>query len=153
MNVAIEPKQDGNTLMEAVRGYLRELRVGRHISQDELAGVMGITKQALLDWEKGRTQDIKTGPMLKAVEYLRGKLEDIAELVDASVERGVALAYQRLADPPVQLTEEQQRQLHNAANAVPEERLQEVLHLLEDLQERNKTEEWVTFGRFLKNGR
>jgi transcriptional regulator with XRE-family HTH domain len=141
--------RDGGIVMEAVRGYLRELRLGQHISQDKLAEVMGITKQALLDWEKGRTQDIKTGPMLKAVRYLRGRLEDIASLADATFEKGAALAAQRLAEPPLELNEEQKSRLQSLADSVTDEQLFEMINLLVTLKQNNKDDQWITFGRFL----
>ncbi len=139
--------------MDAVRGYLRELRVGRQISQDELADAMGLSRKALIDWEMGRTGDIKSTPLFKAIEYLRGAFTDIAQLANESVERGIEIARQRLEAEPSYFTEEQQAQIQAIASTIPEDRLEEVLQLLEALQHKDKTDEWVSFGRFLKNNR
>lgn len=141
---------EGN-VMDAVRAYLREMRIGRRISQDELADAIGLSRRALIDWEMGRTEDIKSGAMIKAIAYLRGAVFDIATLVDASLDRGIELAKERLAIPTVQLSEEHQQQLQSLAQSIPEERVGEVLALLEELQRKDKTGEWLNFGRFLRN--
>lgn len=141
---------EGN-VMDAVRAYLREMRIGRRISQDELADAIGLSRRALIDWEMGRTEDIKSGAMIKAIAYLRGAVSDIATLVDASLDRGIELAKERLAIPTVQLSEEHQQQLQSLAQSIPEERVGEVLALLEELQRKDKTGEWLNFGRFLRN--
>lgn len=138
--------------MDAVRGYLRELRVGREISQDELAEVMGLSRKALIDWEMGRTGDIKSTPLFKAVEYLRGAISDIAQLANESLERGVELAKQRLVEPAY-FTDDQRAQIDAMTSTIPDEQLGEVLEILEELQRKNKTGEWVNFGRYLRNGR
>lgn len=138
---------EGN-VMEAVRAYLRELRIGRQISQDDLADAVGLSRQALIDWEMGRTKDIKSGSLLRAIEHLRGALTDIGTLIDASIETGLALARQRLAEPAI--SEQHRQQIEAIANAIPDEDVDEVIALLEDLQRKHKTREWISFGRFLK---
>jgi transcriptional regulator with XRE-family HTH domain len=137
-------------IMEAVRAYLRELRVGRQVSQDELADAIGLSRRALIEWEMGRTEDIKTGIVLRAIQHLSGVAGDLMELLDATVDRGVELARQRLAEPAVQFTDDQQRQLESLARSVQADQVDEVLRLLEELQRKNKTAEWVNFGRFLR---
>lgn len=137
------------TVMDAVRGYILELRKGRGVTQDELAEVIGMTKQALLEWEKGRTQELKGTPMLKAVEHLKGAAEDLMRLVDASFEQGMALARQRLKEPEI-LDAVQHQRLDEAVENIPKDQLDEVARILQELQKQGKTGEWLNFGRFLR---
>jgi transcriptional regulator with XRE-family HTH domain len=139
-----------STIMEAVRGYLKELRLGRHVSQDELADAMGLSRRALIDWETGKTEDLKGGPLLRAIEYLRGEITDLKILAEESFEKGVALARERLTEPVLEFTEEQNKRLDEAAKGIPEDQFDEIIALIEDLKRKNKTGEWLNFGRFLR---
>lgn len=140
---------EGRT-MEAVREYLKALRMGRGISQDALADAVGLSRRAWINWENGETEDIKTGVMLKAIRAVQGAITDVEALADASIDEGIKLARTRLAQPLVELSAEQQQRLGRIANAVPDESVDEALSLLETLQRRDKINDWFTFGRFLK---
>lgn len=138
--------------MDAVRAYIRELRIGREMSQDDLGSVIGLSRQALNEWEKGRTYDLKGSSLLKAVEYLRGSFVDLGLLANASIERGIELARERLKAPGVVLTPEQQHRFTvEVEEIVGEEDLEEAILLLQDLKRKQKDDAWFDFGRFLKN--
>lgn len=139
--------------MEAVRGYLRELRLGRAVSQDQLADAIGLSRKALIDWEMGRTEDIKTGVMLRAIRYLRGAVEDLGNLIDASIDEGIALAQRRLKQKDAQhpeagmLSAEEMEQVHQIAKAIPNENRQDMLELLETMGENpSKLQQWLGYG-------
>jgi transcriptional regulator with XRE-family HTH domain len=85
--------------VEALRGYLRELRVAQDISQRELAEVMRLSTRAVADWELGNTDDLKSMPLARAVQRLHGSMEDVGALLfdeRATAEAGRVLAQQRL---------------------------------------------------------
>ena len=63
--------------MNALQVYLRELRVGRGISQEELAKGIGLSRRALIHWEQGETEGIKDGPLFRAVDILGAALHHI----------------------------------------------------------------------------
>lgn len=151
MSISLCSYQVEGRTMEAVREYLKALRMGRGMSQDALADAVGLSRRAWIDWESGKTEDIKTGVMVKAIRAVQGAIADVEALADASIDEGIRLAKARLAQPLVELSSEQQYRLGQIANAVPDESVDEALGLLETLQRRNKTREWLNFGRFLKN--
>lgn len=136
--------------MEALRAYLTTLRKGRGVSQDNLASAIGLSRRAVLNWEKGETQTMKMAVALDAIRFLQGAVGDIFELLDGEVDRGVELARQRLSEPAVNFTEEQQSQLEALARSMDDDEFNETLRLIEELRRQNKTSEWLKFGRFLR---
>ena len=62
--------------MQALRTYLRELRIRKGVSQDELAEAIGISRQQLMRWETGKTSVIRGDALLRAIGYLNASFED-----------------------------------------------------------------------------
>jgi transcriptional regulator with XRE-family HTH domain len=65
----------------ALRHYLRQLRLARRVSQKALAGAMGLSLRALLDWEMGKTEDLKSSALVKAVAHLQASITDASTLL------------------------------------------------------------------------
>lgn len=83
----------GTMSANALRGYTRALRIGRDKTQADVAAHLGMPLSTYKDWEYGKTKDIKTPYLLRAVLYLRGSLEHLASLsMDATAEDGERLA-------------------------------------------------------------
>ena len=68
---------------DGMRAYLRELRVQRGVSQRALAEAMGLSLRALIDWESGKTDDLKSTYLFRVVAFLGASLDDIRTLVEA----------------------------------------------------------------------
>lgn len=77
-------------MIEAVRTYLREIRIRRGLGLEEFAAAIGLSRRALIEWESGRTEELKTTPLIKAVRCLNASLDDICYLVssEATAEDG-----------------------------------------------------------------
>lgn len=69
---------------ESLRRYLRLLRNERGASQKELADAMGLSLRALVDWESGKTDDIKSIPLARALAFLQSSFADVEELLSIS---------------------------------------------------------------------
>lgn len=72
--------------VELLRKYLRLLRNERSASQKDLADAMGLSLRALVDWESGKTDDVKSIPLSRALTFLKGSFEDVDELLSFSGE-------------------------------------------------------------------
>ncbi|MEI8167011.1 MAG: helix-turn-helix transcriptional regulator [Chloroflexales bacterium] len=82
---------------DALRGYIKRLRVERGVTQAEIAERIRMPLPTYKDWERGSTKDLKTPYMLRAVQFLRGSFEQIVGLSDAAtVEDGANLARERV---------------------------------------------------------
>ncbi len=94
----------------ALRGYVRTLRIGRGATQAEVAERVGMPLQTYKDWERGATKDIKTPYLLRAVRFLRGSLEQVAEMPDsAGAEDGERLAQAWIDSPLAPVVDEAQQ--------------------------------------------
>lgn len=81
--------------MNTVQAYIKELRVGRRISQEELADIIGLSRRALIDWESGKTEGIKDAPLFRAIDTLRAGLHHVHYLAthpEITIEQAVSLA-------------------------------------------------------------
>ena len=137
--------------MDAVREYIRVLREGRNITQEKLGEVIGLSRQAVNEWEKGRTYDIKGSSLIKAVAFLKGRITDVSLLLNASVEQGYEFATKRLSISDIHVIEEEKKFIIETSELLNEEQLIEALELLSNLKQQNKEEDWFRFGRFLQN--
>lgn len=91
----------------ALRGYVRTLRIGRGATQAEVAEAVGMPLRTYKDWEYGVTKDIKTPYLLRAVRFLRGSLEQVAEIPDsANAEDGERMAQSWINSPLAAAVEE-----------------------------------------------
>lgn len=91
----------------ALRGYVRALRIGRGATQAEVAERISMPLQTYKDWERGATKDIKTPYLLRAVRFLRGSLDQLAEVSDsASTEDGERLALAWMESPLAPVVQE-----------------------------------------------
>ena len=88
--------------VDGVRGYIRALREGRSVTQGAAAQAAGLSLRSYTDWELGRTDEIKTGPLMRLLSTLEGSAEHIRRLIEgrARVAEGEELARQQLAIPP-----------------------------------------------------
>lgn len=78
---------------DGLRAYIRTLRQGRKVSQPKLAAAIDMPLRTYKSWEAGKTVTIKTSFLLRAIRYLRGSLDQLADMpVDATADDGVQLA-------------------------------------------------------------
>jgi transcriptional regulator with XRE-family HTH domain len=84
--------------MDALRAYIREIRIGRKVTQDELAEAMGLSRRTLIDWEMGRTEEVKSVPLFRAISYLGASAGDVhyLALAGSNAEEGRKMAQARL---------------------------------------------------------
>ena len=90
----------GETLVtaDALRSYVRTLRKGRKVSQPKLAEAIGMALRTYKDWELGTTVNIDAPYLIRAVQFLGGSLEQLANLPGtATAEDGARLAEQWLS--------------------------------------------------------
>lgn len=94
---------------DAVKAYLRELRIGQHFSYAQFARIIGMSRRALIGWESGETSEIKQGPLIRALNALNASLGHLAELTtpDADAELGRRLARERLAEIAASMSDEE----------------------------------------------
>lgn len=84
----------------ALRSYLRELRVMQGVTQKDLANAMGASFRTVLEWEAGRIDELKSVPLVRAIEYLNGSMNDVSLMLlqsDANADVGRELAHKRYA--------------------------------------------------------
>lgn len=83
--------------MTAVGAYITELRIGRGLSQEVLASLIGVSDRQLRDYEKGKAEP-KVGTMTRLLEAIRGTWDDVIVLLqsDATTEAARQFARQRL---------------------------------------------------------
>lgn len=123
---------EGIRIMDGMRAYLRALRIRSGLTQEEAATTIGLSLRAYTDWEMGRTEEIKAGPLMKLVTAIGARLDDIKALVTSGADAaaGEALAQRAVteqADPALARIREL------AASATPEER-ERMLRVLEALR-------------------
>lgn len=78
---------------DAIRGYIRTLRQEEEKTQEDVAEAIRMAVRTYKAWELGKTKDIKTPYLIRAVHFLQGSLDQIADLADdATQEEGAELA-------------------------------------------------------------
>lgn len=78
---------------EAMRAYVRTLRKGRKVSQPRLADAIDMAVRTYKSWELGETETIKTPNLVRAVRFLNGSFDQLAEMADdATAEDGSRMA-------------------------------------------------------------
>lgn len=84
---------------DGVRAYLRDLRIGQKHTYTAFAKQIGLSRRALVGWEMGETEELKQGPLLRALTILQASIDHLKQLTgpDADVEMGRRLAIERLA--------------------------------------------------------
>jgi transcriptional regulator with XRE-family HTH domain len=94
---------------DAVRAYLRDLRIGRRLSYTKFAKMIGLSRRALIGWEMGETEELKQGPLIRAVDALGASWKHLARLIepDAGADTGRALARERLAEIAASMTDDE----------------------------------------------
>jgi len=94
---------------DALRGYIKTLRVLRKVPQDKLAATIGMGRRTYIDWETGKSKDIKTPFLLRAVKALRGSFDQLVDFPDdATAEDGARLAQAWINSPLAPVVEEVQ---------------------------------------------
>lgn len=89
----------GTVPVDGARAYLRTLRKEQKHSQEQVAEAAGLSLKGYTDWEAGRTEEMRAGPLLRAVSFLRGSAETLRDLVtrDAPADEGERMARAWLA--------------------------------------------------------
>lgn len=117
----------------ALRAFIRALRLGRDISQRELADHLGLSLRAFQGWEAGETEKIDANLFLRAVAYLQGP-SDLRGLSYASAAEGRELAERWLRGQGAEI----QQEIAELQRLAPNRRLQaaDILDRLADLADR-----------------
>ena len=89
----------------AIRAYITTLRAEQKISQDKLAGAIGLAPRTYKAWEKGTIKDMKVPLIIRAIRFLGGDFEHLGELDQVDTARAEQMARDWLA-----LTKEQRAQ-------------------------------------------
>lgn len=78
---------------EALRGFISHLRKEQKVSQLALSKAIGIARNTYIEWEKGRTKDIKSPVLAQALLFLGVPLDRLEDLKAVDTEEdGRALA-------------------------------------------------------------
>lgn len=86
---------------EGLRGFVRELRKGRKVSQPDLAEAIGMSPRTYKAWELGNTETIKTHFVIRAVRYLHSNLDLLADIDDKTTfEQGAQIAREWVESNP-----------------------------------------------------
>ncbi len=94
------PKGTATMSADAIRGYIRTLRLKRGKTQAEAADGAGMKYTTYKDWEYGITKSIKTPNLLRLVRYLSGSIDQIIGMTDDDTDKtGEALAEAWAATP------------------------------------------------------
>lgn len=94
-----------STEAAALRAYIAALRSEQHISQDDLAEAIGMPPRTYKAWESGPTEDIKAPFAIRAIKFLGGALEHLADFDRLSPSDA-----EQLARDWLRLTPDQRRQ-------------------------------------------
>ena len=137
--------------MNAIREYIRVLREGQNVTQEKLGETIGLSRQAVNEWEKGRTYDMRGSSLIKAIIFLKGRMTDVSLLLNASVEQGYEFAAKRLLTSDIHVIEEEKKFIIETSELLNVDQLIEALELLSNLKQQNKVQEWLRFGYFLQN--
>jgi DNA-binding XRE family transcriptional regulator len=91
----------GQQSSEGVYGYIRGLREGRKLNQDELAEKVGIPYRTYVDFETRQTKELKTVVLVRVMVALDGDWTHLEEIVakDLGEEGGRELAARRIRSP------------------------------------------------------
>lgn len=94
---------------DAVRAYLRELRIGQRFSYTKFAKMIGYNRRSLVGWEMGETGELKQSVFIRAANALGASLVHLGQLTDpdADADLGRALARARLSEIAATMTDEE----------------------------------------------
>lgn len=84
-------------MSDALRVYLRELRIKRGFTQEKAADAIGWSARSFNDWETGKNDDIKSRFLIRLVLLLNASWDDVSflELNDVSMEEALRLSNKR----------------------------------------------------------
>lgn len=85
---------------DALRAYLRALRDGRDMTQEQVAQAIGMVYRSYVDWELGTTKELKATFLIRIIQLLHGSWEHAQKLAkpNATVEQARDLALDALAN-------------------------------------------------------
>jgi len=63
-------KQKGGEMVESFADRIRQLRVIRNMTQEQLAAACGVTKSAVSQWELGNTKNVRLEAFLRLCDAL-----------------------------------------------------------------------------------
>jgi transcriptional regulator with XRE-family HTH domain len=89
------------TMSDALRIYLREIRIKRGISQEKAADTIGWSSRSFNEWETGKNDDIKSRFLIRLVSMLDASWGDVSflELNEVSIDDAVVAARKRVSEP------------------------------------------------------
>jgi transcriptional regulator with XRE-family HTH domain len=67
-------------MSDALRIYLRELRIKRGITQEKAADAIGWSSRSFNEWETGKNDDIKSRFLIRLVLLLDASWDDVSSL-------------------------------------------------------------------------
>lgn len=84
---------------DALRAYLRTLRDGRDLTQEQVAQAIGLAYRSYVDWELGTTKELKGTFLIRIVQLLRGSWDHAQRLAkpSATIEQARDMALDALA--------------------------------------------------------
>jgi transcriptional regulator with XRE-family HTH domain len=90
-------------MSDALRIYLREIRIKRGLSQEKAADAIGWSSRSFNEWETGKNDDIKSRFLIRLVGVLDASWEDVSylELNDISINDAIAIADKRVSSPDI----------------------------------------------------
>jgi len=93
------------TMSDALRVYLREIRIKRGLSQEKAADAIGWSSRSFNEWETGKNDDIKSRFLIRLVGTLDASWEDVSylELNDIPIDDAIAIADKRVSDPDIHI--------------------------------------------------
>jgi transcriptional regulator with XRE-family HTH domain len=93
------------TMSDALRVYLREIRIKKGLSQEKAADAIGWSSRSYNEWETGKNDDIKSRFLIRLVVTLDVPWEDVSylELNDVSVDEAISIADKRLSSPTIHI--------------------------------------------------
>jgi transcriptional regulator with XRE-family HTH domain len=128
---------------DALRGYLRELRDRQHISQKDLADRIGLSLRAFVDWETGKTEDLKGSLLVQAIKEVGASWKDIESFTaDSTFDDGRAAALRWFAHQHLTVQDAGATLIRAAADHAPDQQAEAaaLLRRLADLIETGEVE-------------
>lgn len=94
-----------STTAEAIRAYIVELRRERHVTIDALADAIDMPRRTYIEWEQGRTKDIKAPFVIRAIRFLHGSIAHLEQLDKLTAAEASELARRAAAMSDTELDE------------------------------------------------
>jgi transcriptional regulator with XRE-family HTH domain len=133
------------TAMDTLRVYLRQLRIVRGVTQEDLAIEAGLSLRAYTDWEAGRTRDIKTTAFVQALAYLKAPDDHMRKILSPTMTEEDAMKLVRELDPA------HMNEAVTLTNGATEDQRQKAIKIIESFQDPDRAGEWLKLGEMLSD--